>query len=194
MLEQPVLITQRLALRPYRTADAPDLQRLFGAFDIQDTVTNSSYAYDPGMAEVWIAARVELTGLGKENEYAVTRRTGGELLGGIGLKIAAPNNNAEMWYWICKPFWRQGYATEAGTAMLAFAFDTLKLNKVTAKHFGRNSASGRVLQKLGMIHEGTLRQHLRQQHGYEDEIVYAMLVSEWREQVASTVPIGEKAT
>ena len=185
MIEQLVLETERLTLRPYTLADADDVQRLFGVSEVLDTVFKTPVTYEAGMAEAWIGTLGELLETGKGVNYAVTRRSVGELVGGCGLRIFPQDHRAEMWYWIGRAFWGQGYATEAGASVLKYAFETLKLNRVAAEHFGLNPASGRVLQKLGMTHEGTLREQMLRWDKYEDGVVYGILASEWREQAVS---------
>lgn len=59
--------------------------------------------------------------------------------------------------------------------MLRSCFDERRLHRVVAQHFTRNPASGRVMQKIGMRHEGTLRGHVRKGDRWEDLEVYGML-------------------
>jgi len=62
---------------------------------------------------------------------------------------------------------------------LRYGFTELNLNRISAEHFPRNPASGRIMQKLGMRHEGTLRQHLRKLDGsFEDAVTYGILRAE----------------
>jgi [ribosomal protein S5]-alanine N-acetyltransferase len=111
--------------------------------------------------------------------FAITRRETGEFCGSIGLRIAVAHERAELGYWIGVPFWNRGYGTEAGAAVLGFAFDTLHLNSVIAHYFVRNAASGRVLQKIGMTYEGHLRQHVKKGDRFEDLHCYCILRSDW---------------
>ena len=73
---------------------------------------------------------------------------GPELVGSIGFG-RDPNDQLEFGYWIARPHWGRGYATEAGRAVIAAARDTLRIPRLNAGHFLDNPASGRVLQKLG---------------------------------------------
>ena len=77
------------------------------------------------------------------------------------------------------PYWNRGYATEAARAMLTFGFEVLELNRIFAEYYARNPASGRVMQKIGMTHEGMLRQHMFKDDRFEDSVVYGILRSEW---------------
>ena len=58
---------------------------------------------------------------------------------------------------------------------MEFAFAEKQYHKVFARHFGSNLASGRVIQKLGMHQEGTLRQHVLKENRYEDLVYYGLI-------------------
>lgn len=175
----PVIETARLRLRPLALADAPTVQRLASAPEIADTTLNIPHPYPDGLAERWIAGRGEAAREGASMTWAIADRGSDELYGAISLLIAQPHQHAEMGYWVGVPFWGRGYTTEAARATLAYGFSTLGLNRVFAHHFARNPASGRVMQKIGMRHEGELRQHVRKGERFEDLILYAILRHEW---------------
>ena len=63
----------------------------------------------------------------------------------------------ELGYWVARPWWGRGIATEAGRALIANARDSLRLKRLVAGHFTDNPASGRVLQKLGFRPTGVVR-------------------------------------
>jgi RimJ/RimL family protein N-acetyltransferase len=86
-------------------------------------------------------------------------------------------------YWIGKAHWGRGYCTEAGRTILEYGFTKLGLNRIHANHISRNPASGRVMQKLGMIHEGRGRQHAKHWGVFEDLEFYAILRNEWAESL-----------
>ena len=102
------------------------------------------------------------------------------MIGGAGLRVDEANHNAELGYWIAVPHWGHGYATEAARAMVGYGFEQLGLNRIFASHFGHNPASGRVLQKVGMRHEGCQRQHIRKWDQLVDLELYGMLRAEWK--------------
>ena len=93
--------------------------------------------------------------------------------------LSPPHANAEMGYWIGKPYWNRGYGTEAAGGVLRYAFEQLGLNRVYAAHFRRNPASGRIMQKIGMTYEGCLRQHIKKWDTFEDMEYYGILRSEY---------------
>jgi [ribosomal protein S5]-alanine N-acetyltransferase len=127
-------------------------------------------------------ARQFLDGLGCTGEelFAITLRDGGRLCGGIGLKIAREHQHAELGYWIGVPYWGQGFATEAAREVLRHGFEDLGLRRVFASHFRHNPASGRVLLKLGMRHEGCQREHIRKWDLMVDSEFYGILRQEWK--------------
>ncbi len=97
------------------------------------------------------------------------------LIGAVSLRIERDDQRAELGYWIGRPYWGQGYCTEAVRAVLSFGFQQLGLNRIYAGHFSRNPASGRVMQKAGMNCEGHLRQHTKKWDAFEDIEIYAVL-------------------
>ena len=112
--------------------------------------------------------------------FAIVRRTGNTLLGGMGLRIAAEHARAELGYWIGVPHWGLGYATEAAAAVLRYGFEELGLRRIHAGHYANNPASGRVLTKVGMAREGHLRAHVVKWGEPLDVVEYAILAEEWR--------------
>jgi RimJ/RimL family protein N-acetyltransferase len=97
----------------------------------------------------------------------------------MGLVIEGKFRRAELGYWIGRPYWGNGYCTEAGQAILEYGFQALNLNRIHAYHFKRNPASGRVMQKFGMKHEGTSPQHIMKWGVFEDVELYGILRSGW---------------
>ncbi len=178
-LEQPLLQTPRLVLRPFELTDGPAVRRLAGAWEIADTTLNLPHPYPEGAAEEWIATHRAGFERGAMVNYAVTLAASGELIGAVGLTIATEHRRAELGYWIAHPYWNRGYATEAAAAVLRYAFGELGLNRIQAMYFARNPASGRVLEKLGMRREGLLRQYVRRWEACEDTVLCALLCEDF---------------
>jgi [ribosomal protein S5]-alanine N-acetyltransferase len=174
----PELDTPRLLLRPFLPGDAADVQRMAGDRAIAATTLLIPHPYEDGMAEEWIATHAEDFQRGLGAVWAVTHKTQGFLIGAVGLSIKAEYKKAELGYWIGRQYWSNNYATEAGKAVLNYAFNDLALNRVVARHLGRNPASGRVMQKLGMTYEGCMRQDVIKWGQADDILVYSMLRGE----------------
>jgi [ribosomal protein S5]-alanine N-acetyltransferase len=183
--EQPTLATPRLRLRPFELDDAYVVQQLAGAFEIADTSLDIPHPYREGVAEAWILTHKQLFRAGVLANFAVTLRLDGVVIGAIGLRIEPAHRCAELGYWIGHGYWNCGYCTEAAQALLAYGFDMLHLNRIHAAHLSRNPASGRVLQKLGMQHEGTLRQQILKWQRFEDVEKYGLLALDYRRRVVT---------
>jgi [ribosomal protein S5]-alanine N-acetyltransferase len=179
MSSQPRLTTARLVLRPFSLSDAADVQRLAGDRSVADTTLRIPHPYLDGAAEEWIATHVPGFEAGTLADFAITLRSSGELLGTIGLIIECSADRAELGYWIGAGSRNLGYCTEAGHAVIDYGFRSLDLNKITAHHFKRNPASGRVLQKLGMRREGEQAQQVKKWDRYEDIVLYGLLRATW---------------
>ena len=180
------LQTERLILRSLTLEDAQDVQRFAGDRDIALMVLRIPHPYEDGMAEEWIRACADAYKKDEAINFAITLRTDRNLIGTIGLELEQENERAELGYWIGKPYWNLGYATEAARAVVAYSFEVLKLNRIYAYHFTRNPASGRVLKKIGMHYEGCRRQHTKKWGSFEDSIGYGMLKADY----ASLTPIS----
>lgn len=181
----PVITTQRLILRPFTLADAPQLARAVNAPEIASNTLNIPYPYDDQMAVSWISG-LEERYLGRANvNFAITLRSTGQIGGSVGLVIDQRHQRAEIGYWLAVPLWGHGYTTEAASACLDFGFSSLVLHRIHAGHYTRNPASGRVMQKLGMTYEGTFRHHYLKDGVFEDNVVYGILRDEWERQKSS---------
>lgn len=181
-MEQPVIVTPRLVLRPFEAGDAAEVTHLVADGRIADTTRNIAHPYHQEMAEQWIASLGPNFQAGTQATFAITRAADHTLMGAIGLTIARADQRAEMGYWLGVPFWNQGYITEAARAVLRYGFTELGLHRIMATHIARNPASGRVMQKIGMRYEGTQRDHYVKNGAFEDVVHYAILLPEWQAQ------------
>ena len=186
--KQPIVLqTARLLLRPLRRDDIPDLLPLIGAREVAATTLRIPYPYTREDAEKFLDHVEALWERQGGARFGIFLREDNRLCGGIGLDGRTDHNHAELGYWIGVPFWGRGYCTEAAWEVLSFGFDDLKLNRIHSGHFANNPASGRILQKLGMKHEGTLRKHILKWGEYLDIELYALLASEYRSRNAAAL-------
>ncbi len=184
MRTAPPLLTERLVLRSLTLQDAPDVQRLAGDRDIALMTVAIPHPYEDGMAEAWLRDSSEKFERDAALNFAITRRADKKLIGAIGLELEPEHQRGELGYWIGKPYWNLGYATEAAQAVVAYSFEVLKLNRIYAFHFTRNPASGRVLEKIGMRYEGCRRQHTKKWENFEDSIGYGILKADYDSSVS----------
>ena len=138
--------TDRLLLRPSWSEDAPALAQAIGDEAIVRNLATAPWPYGARDAQAFVAAKRRAD----ETSLLVFRRTRGaaQLIGGVGLG-RGPDGETEIGFWISRPHWGLGYATEAAAAMVALARDSLRLKRLAASHFLDNPASGRVLEKIG---------------------------------------------
>ena len=186
---QPSLETKRLRLRPFTPADAAEVQRLAGDPLVAATTLTIPHPYPNGAAEEWIASHGSGWASGRKAVYAVTMAEG-RLVGAVSLALTPAHASAELGYWIAAGAWGRGYATEAAAALCGYAFDALSVHRIEARHFLHNPASGRVMEKLGMRHEGVLRGAMRKAGRFEDLALYAVIIDDWRRAPPATAAVS----
>jgi RimJ/RimL family protein N-acetyltransferase len=176
---RPTLETPRLFLRPFCLADAKNVQRMAGMIEVTSRTATIPYPYPDGLAESWIQQHPANFSTGASLELAIILNETKELIGCMSLMgLSNKNKKAELGYWVGADFWNQGYCSEAALAAVRFAFEQLQLNKITSRHLAFNLASGKVMQKIGMKYEGTLRQEFFKDGVFHDLVVYGLLISE----------------
>jgi [ribosomal protein S5]-alanine N-acetyltransferase len=175
MSTQPTLETPRLKLRPYTEADIPELLPLIGTREVAATTLRIAHPYTEQDAKAFL----ELAKDPDKLWLAITLRSDGRQIGGIGLRVEKQHQHAELGYWLGVPFWGHGYATEAAADILRYGFETLALHRIFASHFKQNPASGRILKKVGMKYEGCQREHLLKWDRFVDSELYGLLRREW---------------
>ncbi|MEZ5995789.1 MAG: GNAT family N-acetyltransferase [Hyphomonadaceae bacterium] len=143
-----VIETKRLKLRPLRTTDAQRVARFCGDPSVGRMLAMTPLPYLEAAAEGWIMTLKARAPLGRDFVYAVDS-PGEGLIGAIGAH--ARGEGFEIGYWYGRPYWGQGFASEALAALVAAA---RKLGALTSGHFADNPASGRVLEKAGFVYTG----------------------------------------
>jgi ribosomal-protein-alanine N-acetyltransferase len=174
------LVTERLLLRELRASDAQAVASGAGDRRVARQLIAVPSPYPVTLARRWIASRIDWWGAGRGLTLAITRHARPELLlGTVSLRRFARDRRAELGYWIIASEWGQGITTEAASAVVDFGFDELGLARIYAQVFAANAASARVLDKLGMVHEGIKRQHVRKGRTLVDVMIYGLLRDEW---------------
>lgn len=143
-----VIRTERLLLRAPALSDARAIAELAGDYEVASMTGTIPHPYDRDMAVDWI----ESLDAGEEG-VAFAIDLGGDLIGCVGYR-ATEQDHAEMGYWIGKPYWGRGYATEAARALIRYAFERERFDYLTVGHFKENPASARVIAKLGFEPSG----------------------------------------
>ncbi|GAA3018118.1 GNAT family N-acetyltransferase [Actinokineospora globicatena] len=173
--------TRRLVLRRYA---ADDLDALHRAQSRED-VTRYLYWGPRSRVEVEqaLTERTGLTELRAEGDrlvLAVELVETGDLLGEVHLFwVSKEHRTVEIGYIFHPDFEGHGYATEAAAQFMRVAFDDLHMHRVIARLDADNTASARLLERLGMRKEAHFVQNEFVRGRWADEAVYAMLASEW---------------
>jgi [ribosomal protein S5]-alanine N-acetyltransferase len=179
-LPTPIVRTARLRLRPFEDADADGLFALHSNARVLRYWDAPPWS-DPGRAGRFITACQQMAQEGTGARLAVDRAGDGRFIGWCGLTRWNPvYRSAALSYCFAEAAWGHGYATEAAGGLLRWGFGTLDLNRVQAETDTRNLASARVLEKLGFVREGTLREDCVVNGEVSDSWVYGLLRREWR--------------
>lgn len=120
--------------------------------------------------------------------WAIQLKENGQVIGGISVinkeRVCWHNGKKaviekEIGYCLGYDWWNKGIMSEALTGVIKFLFENTDTTRIMAKHNTENPASGKVMQKAGMIYEGTLRQNHTSNHGVEDVCIYSILRDEY---------------
>jgi len=133
--------TRRLVLRALEDSDAAAFALLAGDWDIARMTARIPYPYSEELAREWMEQ------IGPE-EFVRAVVHKGALIGAVGY-VANSDGSAEIGYWIGKPWWGQGFATEAARGLVRHCFTTETFKQLTCCHFIDNPASERIIHKLG---------------------------------------------
>lgn len=153
----PVIETERLRLRRMHVTDSADMYEYSKNPEVTKYLT-----WYPHPDEDYTRDYLEYLGtkyrIGDFYDWGVTLKSTGKMIGTCGFtRFNYTDDSAELGY-VLNPVYRgQGIAPEALEAVLKFGFDKLALNRAEAKYIEGNDASRRVMEKVGMRYEGTLR-------------------------------------
>lgn len=177
------LLTRRLRLELPDPRRVPELVALLGDPTVVRWTLRIPAPYRPADGRAFVRRARAAHRAGTALALHVVRRSDNALVGGVGLHhLEFEDRRGEIGYWIGRPFRGEGYATEAARALIALAFDRWGLHRVEAGVFPGNVRSVRLLRKLGFRYEGRLRERLRKDGRFYDDLVYARL------RGASTAP------
>jgi RimJ/RimL family protein N-acetyltransferase len=176
--------TERLILRLHVPDDINAL------YEIRRRPDVNTYLYSEGMTRDEVQAKLDeritkyskLTEPGDGLLLAVIRKDTGEFIGDVSLQWATDHEMVEIGYVLHPEHHGLGFATEAARELLRIAFEHLKVHRVIGRLEARNTASARVLEKLGMRKEAHFRENEFVKGEWNDEFVYAILDREWSQQ------------
>lgn len=174
-LPTPTLTTTRLRLRPFTGTDEDGLYALHTNEHVLRYWDAPAWT-ERTRAERFIATCRQMAEEGSGARLAIDRLDNGMFIGWCSLARWNPDfRSASHGYCLDDAAWGHGYATEAAGAVLDWAFGALDLNRVQAEVDTRNPASARVLEKLGFVREGTLRENCIVNGEVSDSWVYGLI-------------------
>ena len=175
------LETDRLILRGFARTDA---QAMYANWASDDRVTrfltwptHSSVAISQMVLDDWVSH------YGEKDYYqwAIVLKDLDQPIGSIAaVQVDDRTEKVEIGYCIGRQWWHQGIASEALSKVIRFFLEDVKAKRVQARHDTRNTNSGAVMRKCGLVYEGTLRQADRNNQGVCDSCIYAILASDER--------------
>lgn len=178
-LPTPTLETARLRLRPATEADADDLYALNSDAEVLRYWDSPPWT-DRAAVERFLTGCRRMEEEGSGARVVIEHASDGTFLGWCTFNGWNPDfRSASLGYCLRQSAWGHGYATEAARALLHWAFGALDLNRVQAEADTRNAPSARVLEKLGFLREGTLREDCIVNGDVSDSWVYGLLRREW---------------
>jgi RimJ/RimL family protein N-acetyltransferase len=149
-IDCPILVTERLVMRPPHDDDLPDLVALAASRRVAEMLARMPHPY--GEAEGRAFLEHSRNKDGDEIVYALTLAETGAFIGCAGLHRT--ERGLELGYWIGEPYWKQGFATEAAHALVDLAFRATDANVLHVSCRVVNPASRRVIQKCGFQYAG----------------------------------------
>ncbi|HEY7466832.1 MAG TPA: GNAT family protein [Dehalococcoidia bacterium] len=181
------LETERLVLRDFVIEDALDLaacrhgEAFWRYYEVEDDIAGQAREH-VAMFVAWQDDQPRT-----HFQLAIVLKADRRVIGSCGIRqrpqvqygVSSPGE-ADIGYELDPAQWRQGYATEAVERLVAFGFGELRLHRVWAFCLLENTASWRVMERLGMRREGVLQSNVWMRARWWDTVVYALLAEEWR--------------
>ena len=175
------ITTARLVLREFVTDDWPDVL----AYQCDPRYlrfyawTGRTEAEVRDFVQMFVDQQVDRPR--RKFQLAITLSDSGRLIGSCGIRRKPENDwEADIGFDLVPEYWGQGYATEAALAIVDFGFRELELHRISSWCLADNTASARVLERVGLRPEGRLRENEYFKGRWWDTLLYGLLESEWR--------------
>jgi ribosomal-protein-alanine N-acetyltransferase len=172
----------RLILRPFSIKDVEDVF-LYAS----DEIVTKYLTWPPHTDISQTKKIVKEFFMDKPGVFAIELKSERKCIGCIELRIYTEHDKASFGYVLNRKYWNKGYMTEALKRIIDFAFSKLGLNRIEATHYVGNEGSGRVMQKCGMIYEGTGLQEVKIKGVFHDVVHYAILRQDWETQMQEKI-------
>ena len=112
--------------------------------------------------------------------FAIVAAESDKMIGAGEMNIRdLTNKEGELGYIVNPDYWGRGIAPEVARLVIQFGFEKLNLHRIYATCAPQNIGSQKVLEKIGMVREGRLRENLLLKEGWRDSLIYSVLQHEW---------------
>lgn len=177
-----ILETERLLLRDFTIADVPDIE-------VYQTDPRYLRFYhwttrSPGEIQQFVQMFLDWQQQKPRTKYqlVIVLKAQKRVIGNCGVRCqVSGDDQGEIGYEINPNYWGKGYATEAANGIIRFGFETLNLHRIWATCIAENTASARVLEKVGMRQEGHFVEKEWMKGRWWDVLQFALLRREWLE-------------
>ncbi|MDF2504092.1 GNAT family protein [Clostridium sp.] len=178
--------TDRLILRKFKQSDVNDMFKNWGSdakvTEFLSWPTHKNIKDSEDIINQWISEYED----NSVYNWVIELKNISEAIGNISVvKLENVNDACEIGYCVSSKHWNKGITTEAFKAIIKYLFDEIRVNRICAKHDINNVASGKVMQKCGMVYEGTLREVQIRNNKFCSLAVYSILRKEWLNNINS---------
>lgn len=170
-----ILIDDNCYLSPILPSDKSAFVEYLNDKEIYAYTLRIPYPYTENDAETFFKTVADSTEKYGHPIQFVIRDNEGKAIGGIGFDGLIPEHQAELGYWLAKPFWGQGIMTNVVAPLCDFAFTKWNLVRIFAHVFVSNVGSSRVLEKNGFELEGVLRKHHKKDGKFIDAKLFGLV-------------------
>ena len=179
----PIFETERFTMREMIKTDVEDMYHYYSNPDMMKyTSTNIHKSKEDTLSRI-----EKLSGSfinGKGIAWTIEGKTNGRVIGDIGLYYVSPDHKkAGIGFNISPEYWNKGYCTEALALVIRYAIIELGINRVEATCQIENIGSARVMEKVGMVLEGILRQHSYKNGDYHDVKIFSIIRNDMKDEI-----------
>lgn len=172
-VKQSTINSARLNLRPFQWSDKSSVENLIADPALTEQTNKLLHPFTNQQVSSWLMSHESMFKQRLKASWAITLRDNSPPIGCITLTFSNDSNSAEVGYWLGTDYWQRGYATEACNTVVQHAMDDLSVNRIFAFVLPGNTASFRVLEKCGLVVEGTSKSIFFFNNRYQDATLLA---------------------
>lgn len=176
-MSYPLRLTgDQVVLREFAANDLDAVHALVADDRVTQSLSFDSRSLE--QARAMLAGTLARARADQRTEYYLAVTAHDRLVGFARLALSGVRA-AKLGYAIAADEWGQGYGTDAARTLIGYAFEHLDLHRVTAAVGPANSSSLRLLERLGFVQEGRLRDHVFTHGAWRDSVLLSVLEHEW---------------